>query len=64
MSDRRVALVVGSSRGIGKGCALELAKRGFDVALASRTLHEGDGREPLAEDHHAIPGSIESTGRC
>ena len=61
MSDRRVALVVGSSRVIGKGCALELAKRGFDVALASRTLHEGDGREPLAEDHHAIPGSIEST---
>lgn len=31
MSGRRVALVVGSSRGIGKGCALELAKRGFDV---------------------------------
>lgn len=30
-------------------------------ALASRTLHEGDGREPLAEDHHPVPGSIETT---
>jgi NAD(P)-dependent dehydrogenase (short-subunit alcohol dehydrogenase family) len=60
-SNGRVALVVGSSRGIGKGCALELAARGFDVALASRTLHEGDGWEPLADDHHTVPGSIEST---
>ncbi len=64
MSDRRVALVVGSSRGIGKGCAIELARRGFDVALASRSLHEGDGFEPLSDDHHVIPGSIDSTAGC
>jgi NAD(P)-dependent dehydrogenase (short-subunit alcohol dehydrogenase family) len=60
-AESRVALVIGSSRGIGKGCALELAKRGFDIALGSRTLHEGDGWEPLADDHHAVPGSIERT---
>jgi NAD(P)-dependent dehydrogenase (short-subunit alcohol dehydrogenase family) len=59
--DTRVALVIGSSRGIGKGCAIELAKRGFDVAVASRTVHEGDGREPLAADERVVPGSIDST---
>ena len=30
MGDRKVAFITGASRGIGRGCALELAKRGFD----------------------------------
>ncbi len=29
----RVAIVTGGARGIGRGCALELARRGFDIAL-------------------------------
>ena len=35
---RKVAFVTGASRGIGKACALPLARAGFDVAISARTL--------------------------
>lgn len=38
------ALVTGATRGIGRQTAIALAAAGFDVAIAGRTVAEGDGR--------------------
>jgi len=45
------AIVTGASRGVGRGCALELAAQGACVYATGRTLHEGDSQ---------FPGSLES----
>ena len=47
----RVALVAGGTRGIGRGCALELAAAGATVYVTGRTRHEGDSD---------LPGSLDS----
>jgi dehydrogenase/reductase SDR family member 1 len=39
----RVAVVMGASRGIGRGVALELGAAGAEVVVAGRTLHAGGG---------------------
>ena len=62
---RRVAFVTGASRGVGKGIATELAKAGFDVAVAARTVQEGEAREHSStikkSDTRPLPGSLQST---
>jgi NAD(P)-dependent dehydrogenase (short-subunit alcohol dehydrogenase family) len=66
MSEKRVAFVTGASRGIGRAAALALAEAGFDVALSSRTVNEGEGRIEASsvrddEPTLALPGSLKST---
>ena len=50
--DGKVAVVTGASRGVGKGCALELGAAGATVYLTGRTLEEGSA---------PLPGSIAAT---
>jgi len=49
--DRRVAIVTGGARGIGRGCAHDLAENGFDLALVD--LLE-DGLSSTAEEIRAM----------
>jgi NAD(P)-dependent dehydrogenase (short-subunit alcohol dehydrogenase family) len=58
MTEQRVAFVTGASRGIGRGCALHLAKAGFDVVIAARTMR--DDERPTFGDVR-VPGSLEAT---
>ena len=61
-----VAVVVGSSRGIGKAIALDLAREGVDVAIASRTLGQlqETAREIEGETgRRAIPIAVDVTNR-
>lgn len=66
MADQaKVAMVTGASRGIGRGCALALARRGFDVVLCARTVKEGTPLEHSStvkkSDTTPLRGSLEKT---
>jgi NAD(P)-dependent dehydrogenase (short-subunit alcohol dehydrogenase family) len=62
---RRAAFVTGASRGIGKACAVHLARAGFDVAVTARTVREGEAREHSStirrSDTRPLPGSLTAT---
>ncbi|HEY6319073.1 MAG TPA: SDR family oxidoreductase [Acidimicrobiia bacterium] len=62
---RRVAFVTGASRGIGKACAVHLARAGFDVAVTARTVRDGEEREHSStvrrSDTRPLPGSLTAT---
>ena len=52
--DGQVAIVAGESRGVGRGCAMELAAAGATVYVLGRTLHERS---------HDLPGGLTTTVR-
>ena len=67
MAERRVAFVTGASRGIGRACALELARRGFHVVVAARTVTGAERLEHSSTVKKSLttplPGSLEATAR-
>jgi NAD(P)-dependent dehydrogenase (short-subunit alcohol dehydrogenase family) len=66
---RRVVIVTGGSRGLGKAMAISLAEAGADICIASRTVSELEkaaseiesacGRKPLI-----VPTNVQSREQC
>jgi NAD(P)-dependent dehydrogenase (short-subunit alcohol dehydrogenase family) len=67
MAERKVAFITGASRGIGRACALELARRGFDLALTARTVTGAERLEHSPTVRRSatdpLPGTLDATAR-
>jgi len=63
MPDRKVAFVTGASRGIGRACARELARRGFYLVLTARTVTGAERLEHSSTVRRSatnpLPGTLE-----
>ena len=58
MTERRIALVTGASRGVGKGVAIALGEKGYRVYVTGRSERESLAR---AWDGQPLPGTVGET---
>jgi NAD(P)-dependent dehydrogenase (short-subunit alcohol dehydrogenase family) len=58
----RIAIVTGGTRGIGKGIALELARRGASVAIIYANPKNGDRARETAEEIKAVNMTAKAPG--
>ena len=69
MSDVKVALMTGTGQGIGKGCAIEMAKAGYTVSLMSPSTRSldlakelgGIGRQGSVLDSDDLQAMVDAT---
>ena len=52
MTERKIALITGGSRGIGLACALELAKAGCDIII--NDICEAEKAQPALDEIKAL----------
>jgi dehydrogenase/reductase SDR family protein 1 len=60
--DKKIALVTGASRGVGKGIAVSLAEAGMLVYITGRTINEGDSGSKLTGTIYQTQVEIEEKG--
>jgi citronellol/citronellal dehydrogenase len=59
---KKVAFITGASRGIGKACALKLAREGWDIVVAAKSVRENPKTpgtiHSVAEEIRALGGEV------
>ncbi|KAK4508306.1 hypothetical protein PRZ48_002044 [Zasmidium cellare] len=63
MGDKKVAIVVGASRGIGRQVAIDLAKNGYAVVVAAKTTSDASKCDPFPPDPNSFASTINTVAR-
>ncbi|KAF2158915.1 hypothetical protein M409DRAFT_71392 [Zasmidium cellare ATCC 36951] len=63
MSNKKVAIVVGASRGIGRQVAIDLAKNGYAVVVAAKTTSDASKCDPFPPDPNSFASTINTVAR-
>ncbi|ORY59109.1 short chain dehydrogenase [Pseudomassariella vexata] len=63
MNEKRVALVVGASRGIGRQVAIDLAKNGYAVIVSAKSTSDAQKLHPFPPDPNSPQSTISTVQR-